>query len=126
MTNRFFGRWLWLVFTFLGTSSCGRENSEDLVLSEQNTAQPPPQADAEVVIDRIYFLPAVIKIKVGQAIRWVNRSIYQHSVTSESFDSGPIDPGQAFTLSFHSAGEFDYLSVPHADIPIKGKVIVTY
>ena len=45
-----------------------------------------------------------------QPVTWVNLDNQPHSVTDDygEFDSGPLKPGQSFTISFPNAGVWTY------------------
>lgn len=76
------------------------------------------------------YMPAVVTVRVGQAVRWVNRSNIPHTVTADPalaanpqsvmlpagaapFDSGLIDAGAAYTRTFTVAGTYRYFCRPH-------------
>ena len=79
-------------------------------------------------IDRCY-IPSNIVIEKGKQVTWVNEDSAFHSVTSgfyetptELFDSGHLDPYEAYTLTFDESGTFDYFCTLHPWM--KGQVIV--
>jgi len=66
------------------------------------------------------YVPSVITIKQGQKVTWSNEDVAFHTVTSglydeprELFDSGHLDPGQKFSVSFDEQGTFDYFCTLH-------------
>ncbi len=78
--------------------------------------------------DRCY-IPSNIVIEKGKQVTWVNEDSAFHSVTSgfyetptELFDSGHLDPYEAYTLTFDESGTFDYFCTLHPWM--KGQVIV--
>ena len=82
--------------------------------------------------DRAYE-PAVVTVKVGETVVWVNEDSVAHTVTSgESdgtkgtpdgrFDSGFLLQGDTFAYTFEEPGVFDYYCTPHPWM--RGQVIV--
>lgn len=78
--------------------------------------------------DRCY-IPSVITISAGESVTWVNEDSAFHSVTSgfydapiDLFDSGYMDPFEAYTLTFDDVGTFDYFCTLHPWM--EGQVIV--
>ena len=73
------------------------------------------------------FTPSVVKTVVGinSTVQWINMDSVTNDITSntESFRSGVIESGYAWTHTFDKTGTFDY----HSDIHpwLKGTVIVT-
>jgi plastocyanin len=87
------------------------------------------------------YSPDQVIVQVGQAVRWVNVSDVEHTVTAdptaapgrafvhvppgaEAFDSGPIAPGGTFRRTFRTPGTFVYFSRPHVDAEVIGTVTV--
>lgn len=75
------------------------------------------------------YIPTVITIQKGQQVTWLNDDVAFHSVTSgfydqpsALFDSGHLDPGQKFSVSFDQEGVYDYFCTLHPWMA--GKVIV--
>lgn len=58
------------------------------------------------------FSPDQIQIPVGAIVAWTNLDRVPHSVTATdgSFDSGTLDPGEAWVHAFDTAGTFAYTS----------------
>ncbi|MEX0701851.1 MAG: plastocyanin/azurin family copper-binding protein [Planctomycetales bacterium] len=87
------------------------------------------------------FVPAKVKIKVGETVEWKNRSKAMHTVTADPdkakdksnvmlpegaapFDSGKIRPGGAFSHTFTVAGNYKYFCIPHEAKGMIGEVEV--
>ena len=93
----------------------------------------PVPVDVEVAITEGAYLPEnkdhaydppLVKISAGQTIRWTNHDMIAHTVTSGvsdglggtpdgKFDSGYIDAGGTFTMTFNEAGGYSYYCLPH-------------
>jgi len=64
--------------------------------------------------------PRVVPTKPGARVRWTNRDDRVHTVTSrhgasQSFDSGPLRPGQSFVITATSRGDAPYRSASPGD-----------
>ena len=82
-------------------------------------------ADATVKITDSAYDPATVTVTAGSVVTWNNTGAKAHTVTADdgSFDSGNLDPGQAFGNLFDTAGTFAYHDA--GDPTLKGSVIVT-
>lgn len=104
----------------------------------------PAPADTAVVgmDNRLRFLPATIRVRVGDAVRWENGSDVIHTVTADPdraarpetvslpdgvapFDSGDIVPGGVYVRVFTVPGTYAYVCLPHELAGMVGVVIVT-
>jgi len=75
------------------------------------------------------YVPSIITVNQGEKVTWSNDDVAFHSVTSgeydaptDLFDSGHLDPGEKFSVSFDQKGEYDYFCTLHPWM--KGRVIV--
>lgn len=72
------------------------------------------------------FVPAVVRIKTGDSVRWVNgEKRTSHSVRLPALDgleSERFFPGEHWTLRFAKAGLYDYHCGPHPEM--KGQILV--
>lgn len=83
------------------------------------------------------FIPAIVKINPDDVIRFVNHEGL-HTVTAyhpdnrrpqripdsaESFDSGPLKPGDIWDLKINDAGIYDYYCLPHEQMGHTGRII---
>ena len=75
------------------------------------------------------YIPSTFTIKRGEKVTWLNDDVAFHSVTSglydapiDMFDSGHMDPGEKFNVTFEDEGVFDYFCTLHPWM--KGQVIV--
>lgn len=69
----------------------------------------------EIVIGDMAFATSEITIKMGEAIKWVNKDIVPHTVTAEdnSFDSKNIAPGKSWVYVPKKVGKFPYKCAYH-------------
>ncbi len=72
-----------------------------------------------------FYCPSGFAAHVGQTITWVNLDSTVHTVTSSTnaFDSGRIDVGSRFQLTFTKAGDYDYYCTYHQWM--NGEITVT-
>lgn len=72
------------------------------------------------------FRPRSLTVVQGTRVRWVNRGANVHSSTSNSdiWDSGLLDPGEAYSRVFRREGTFKYHCTVHPAV-MKGTVTVS-
>jgi plastocyanin len=72
-------------------------------------------ATAEVRLSGFAFTPASLTIAVGDTVTWTNDDPVVHTVTSTTgaFDSGDLDQGATYSMTFAAAGDYPYLCTPH-------------
>jgi amicyanin len=70
------------------------------------------------------FSPAELTITVGDSVTWTNLDFVIHTATSTggAFDSGDLDQGESYTLTFTEPGTYDYLCTPHPSMT--GRIVV--
>ena len=83
-----------------------------LVASVASTAR---AANASVQIVDMAFAPADVTVSVGETVTWTNADPMVHTVTSTTgaFDSGDLDEGETYTVTFTAPGTYSYLCTPH-------------
>lgn len=88
---------------------------------------------ATVHMRALRFLPPVVHVHVGQAVRWVNRDNVDHTVYEDIgarsgraplFSSDRIAPGTTFRFVFRSPGVIRYVCTLHPGI-MHGRIVVT-
>ncbi len=92
------------------------------------TVSTAPVETSQVTMAKSYrFDPAVIRVKVGTTVTWVNADNFTHDVTFTAgpaqFHSPPLRPGEKTSFTFAQAGEYQYQCSFHPQ-NMKGKVIV--
>lgn len=85
---------------------------------------PATAATVKVTIDNFAFTPAVLQVKAGTAVTFLNRDDIPHSVVSETgaFRSRALDTDESYTFSFVKIGEFPYFCGLHPHM--KAKIVV--
>lgn len=91
----------------------------------------PPPADApEVKIEATQFSTPEVKVKVGQAVKWVNTDGATHNVHfrrgpakgAENAQGRTLNEGDVYTVKFAQAGSYEYIDTLHSTM--KGKIVV--
>jgi plastocyanin len=97
-------------------------------IAQQQPAPQPQQAaatnEAEISIQAFQFVPAILTVKAGTAITWVNHDEEPHNVVSPErvFRSKAIDGGEKFTVVLDKPGTYNYLCAVHPHM--RGKIVV--
>ena len=70
------------------------------------------------------FAPATLTITVGDTVTWTNQDAVAHTATSTTgvFDSGDLEQGESYSVTFTAPGTYDYLCTPHPSMT--GRVVV--
>ena len=77
----------------------------------------------QVMIDKLDFLPANIKAKVGDTVEWVNKDILAHTATVRGDWDVMIAASKSARLILKKTGTFDYYCRFYPNM--KGQIIVT-
>jgi plastocyanin len=77
-----------------------------------------------VLIRRFAFGPSEVRVRPGERVTWINCDEDGHTSTADggAWESPLLAPGDAFTHTFESPGEFAYHCEPHPFMT--GRVIV--
>jgi plastocyanin len=73
--------------------------------------------DILVDVGDFYFDPEVIRVNIGETVRWQNVSgsiIHTSTADGGLWDSGDIAPGGFYDFTFNSEGVYDYICVYHS------------
>jgi plastocyanin len=84
------------------------------------------QETRTVEADDNVFEPPEITVQVGDTVVFDNVGDLPHTATAEdgSFDSGNLDPGQNFEVTFDTPGTFPYICEYHEVLGMVGTVVV--
>ena len=96
-----------LVVAALGLLSCSSSPSA--------AADAPKPVTHTVTIEGMSFQPAMLTVKAGDSVVWINKDWFPHTATSETggFDSLEIPPDQSWTYTPKTKGEFPYVCTLH-------------
>lgn len=115
-------RWTLLVVPVFGLlmSACGS--------GTESTPEPVP--DQSVMVVDSAFEEREISITVGTTIVWTHEGEIPHTVTADdgSFDSGNMESGNTFSITYDEVGTFPYYCSYHggpSGSGMAGVVIVT-
>jgi plastocyanin len=78
-------------------------------------AATPAPATHRVVIGAMSFRPAVLTLRAGDTVVWVNEDPFPHTVTSPAgrFDSRDVAAGQSWKHTPRTRGELAYVCTLH-------------
>ncbi|MDP2110578.1 MAG: plastocyanin/azurin family copper-binding protein [Thiobacillus sp.] len=74
---------------------------------------------AEVVVEKMQFVPQVLRIKPGMTVTWVNREKRSnHSILfeQENLESDRFFPGETYQRAFDKPGIYPYRCGPHPEM----------
>lgn len=96
--------------------------TQSTVTPASNQPTAPTAAGSSVTIKDFAFGPQALTIKAGTTVTWTNNDSTPHTVTSSTFESSQLLPGQSFQHTFTDAGTYDYSCSIHPSMT--GQVIV--
>jgi plastocyanin len=77
------------------------------------------------------FEPSSVTIKKGDTVKWVNNKLPPHnimfedkSLSDKSHDAMMFSPGEAYEVTFDSAGTYSYYCAPHRGAGMAGTITV--
>ncbi len=117
------------------------EPAQPATESDAATPVAAPPATTVTLTPDFRFDPPEVRIRRGEAVRWVNAGRSPQTVTAdpsrvadpslvalpdgaEPWDSGVLNAGDDFERSFDTPGEYIYVSIPQAGNGMSGRVIV--
>lgn len=94
-----------------------------LLLSSVPVAPARGATHAVAIVD-FAFSPATLTITAGDTVVWTNEDPMIHTATSVNgaFDSGDLEQGESYSLTFTTPGSYDYLCTPHPTMT--GRIVV--
>jgi plastocyanin len=77
-----------------------------------------------IIIEDFAYAPGNLQVPVGGKLTWTNRDSAPHSATDTggTWDTGVLAQGESATLTFASAGTFDYFCSLHPEM--KARLVV--
>ncbi len=76
----------------------------------------------QVTIDKLEFIPAKLKAKVGDTIEWLNKDIFAHTATARGDLDVTIPPKKTASFVLKEPGDVEYYCRFHPNM--KGRVSV--
>jgi plastocyanin len=88
-----------------------------------SSARPGEQREVWLLDNR--YSPPMVMVEAGESVRWVNKGLHHHTVTSEAgpWGSDPLGRGEEFTHTFKQPGKYRYYCRFHRK-EMQGTVIV--
>jgi len=78
------------------------------------TAAAAPATTHTVIIEAVKYEPALVTVKRGETVVWVNKDPFPHTVTARgAFDSREIAAGKSWKYTPRNAGRYDYICTLH-------------
>jgi plastocyanin len=92
------------------------------LLAPASAAFADDEANATFDMQIVTFTPFEVHIPAGGMVLWSNTSILGHTVTADdgSFDSGNLDPGATYTMTFDTPGTYAFYCLPHGGVGGRG------
>ena len=89
-------------------------------------ASPPKAVEHQIVINVFKFEPALLKLKVGDSISWLNKDIVPHTATASdgSWDTGEILTNQSKLITFVKGSTSSYYCFYHPMMKGKLEIVV--
>jgi plastocyanin len=115
MKNKYIRLFIIAGVAILFFSACSKSKTTSTTTTDPNT----------INITGMSF-PATTTVKIGSTVKWNNKDVMAHTVTSDdgtSFSSGSLNPGATFSYVANTAGSFPYHCNFHSNM--KGTLIVT-
>lgn len=77
-------------------------------------ALPAAAATHTVAIESMQFSPAVLTVRRGDQVVWINKDLVPHTATAaRAFDSGALAPGRSWHMTTRKAGRYEYVCTLH-------------
>lgn len=92
------------------------------VLATQLAAGSALAADQDVAISGFSYSPRTVTVNVGDTVTWTNSDAQAHTATGSGWNTGDLGNGDSGSITFQTAGTFDYLCGIHP--AMTGTVIV--
>ncbi|MBB5050908.1 plastocyanin [Afipia massiliensis] len=93
-----------------------------LVVMSMAIVVPAHAETIQVAVDKLDFLPASIKAKVGDTIEWVNKDVFAHTATVRGDWDVMIPPKKTVSFVLKTPGDVEYYCRFHPNM--KGHISV--
>lgn len=71
-------------------------------------------ATRAITIEGMQFSPAMVTVKRGDEVVWVNKDLVPHTATAaKTFDSGTLAPNTSWRMTATHAGRYEYVCTLH-------------
>ena len=79
-------------------------------------------ADRDVAISGFSYSPGTVTVNVGDTVTWTNSDAQAHTATGDGWNTGDLGNGDSGSITFQTAGTFDYMCGIHP--AMRGTVVV--
>jgi len=100
--------------------------SHDAMMQRQTSRKNLVLAANEIGIDNFNFTPAMLTVKAGTMVTWINKDDVPHLIvsTQNKFKASPVlDTDQRYSATLKTPGTYDYFCSLHPKM--QGKIVVT-
>jgi plastocyanin len=111
--------------TLSGEAPAFEAASHDAMMKRKTERKNLTLAANEIGIDNFQFTPAVLTVKAGTTVSWINKDDVPHLIvnTQNKFkQSGVLDTDQRFSTTLAKPGTYDYFCSLHPKM--QGKIVV--
>jgi len=86
------------------------------VLDRARATAPAPTANVTILYRS--YQPSALTVETGTTVQWKNAGLGPHTVTADNgeFNSGRMAPGEAFSVTYATAGTFTYSCLVHPEM----------
>jgi plastocyanin len=77
---------------------------------------PSAETNLNIFIYDVGFQPNASAMPLGSKVTWINEDSVIHNVSGEGWSSGDLAPGQSFSKTFGSAGDYSYSCSLHPEM----------
>lgn len=100
--------------------------SHDAMMRRQTARRNTPLGPNEIGVDNFNFTPALLNVKAGTTVTWINNDDVPHLIVNvqKKFGQSPVlDTDQRFSATLGAAGRYDYFCALHPKM--QGSIMVT-
>lgn len=80
-------------------------------------------ATASILIQSFAFSPSMLTVEKGTTVTWTNADRMVYKIKSDSFESGNLNRGDAFSHTFNATGTYNYTEASNP--AMKGTIVVS-
>jgi plastocyanin len=88
-------------------------NATAITLTKSQVGGPAP-LNASVSMSNLAFVPNQVEVRVGGTVTWTNDDQVQHNATGNNFTTNNMNQGQTRSVTFQTAGTFNYSCTLHS------------
>ena len=105
----------WLIVILLTVVTVLSAGCPDYGPTDESAANVEQVVTTEISMLNSQFEPQNIRVAAGETITWTNDDSVTHTATADNgeFDSGHLEPGNAFSHVFEEPGTYDYRCTIH-------------